>query len=87
MTSALVNYYIDANIALLAVFGVWLAVRFVLARFGYRFSFQAEQNLIIAFMGLAIVGPFLARLGAGFLPAMPMLRIGLCLGTSMVALI
>lgn len=69
MTSALVNYYIDANIALLAVFGVWVVVRFVLARCGYRFSFQAEQNLIISFMGLAILGPFLARLGAGFLPA------------------
>jgi len=69
MTSELVSYYIDINIALLLLFAFWQSVRFVLARFSHRFSFQAEQSLIIWFMGLAIVVPFLARLGAGFLPA------------------
>ncbi|MFT6659109.1 M56 family metallopeptidase [Maritalea sp.] len=69
MISPLVNYYIDVNIALFATFAVWSIVRFGLARVGYRFSFQAEQNLIIAFMGLAVLGPILVRVGAGILPA------------------
>ncbi|MCZ4272503.1 M56 family metallopeptidase [Maritalea porphyrae] len=69
MVSALVNYYIDVNIALLATFGVWITVRFGLSRIGYRFSFQSEQNLIIAFIGLAVLAPVLVRVGSGLLPA------------------
>ncbi|MCF4098472.1 M56 family metallopeptidase [Maritalea mediterranea] len=69
MINGLVNFYIDLNIALLAAFAVWVVTRFFLARVGYRFSFTAEQYLIFAFMGIALLGPLCARFFAYVLPA------------------
>jgi beta-lactamase regulating signal transducer with metallopeptidase domain len=69
MISGLVHFYIDLNIALCAACGVWAITRFSLACVGYRFSFAAEQYLIFAFVGIAVLAPVSARFASFLLPA------------------